>query len=85
MEGSKSFGTQITKKHLGTLSALFFGRAWEKMGQKCQYLAKNASFGPKVLIFMGVSKSFGTNIAENHLGNLFPLFVVTKRVQPDLK
>ena len=23
---------------------------------------------------MGVSKSFGTNITENHLGNLFALF-----------
>ena len=25
-----------------------------------------AVFGPKILIFMGVSKSFGTNITENH-------------------
>ena len=24
-----------------------------------------AVFGPKILIFMGVSKSFGTNITEN--------------------
>ena len=29
-----------------------------------------AVFGPKILIFMGVSKSFGTNITENHLDNL---------------
>ena len=33
-----------------------------------------AVFGPKILIFMGVSKSFGTNITENHLGNLSALF-----------
>ena len=33
-----------------------------------------AVFGPKILIFMGVSKSFGTHITENHLGNLFALF-----------
>ena len=48
------------------------------MDQKCQYLAKKANFGPnlavhehKILIFLGVSKSFGTHIKENHLGNLF--------------
>ena len=41
------------------------------MGQKCRYLAKNFSFGPnlavfepKILIFTGVSKSFGTQITE---------------------
>ena len=33
-----------------------------------------AIFGPKILIFMGVSKSFGTNITENHFGNLSALF-----------
>ena len=33
-----------------------------------------AVFGPKILIFIGVSKSFGTNITENHLGNLSALF-----------
>ena len=33
-----------------------------------------AVFGPKILIFMGVSNSFGNNIAENHPGNLSPLF-----------
>ena len=33
-----------------------------------------AIFGPKSLIFMGVSKSFCTNIAENHLDNLFASF-----------
>ena len=33
-----------------------------------------AVFGPKILIFMGVSKSFGTNITENHFGNLSELF-----------
>ena len=33
-----------------------------------------AVFGPKSLIFMGLSKSFGTNITENHLDNLFASF-----------
>ena len=33
-----------------------------------------AVFGPKILIFMAVSKSFGTNITENHFGNLSALF-----------
>ena len=33
-----------------------------------------AVFGPKSRIFMGVSKSFGTNITENHLDNLSALF-----------
>ena len=53
------------------------------MVQKCRYLAKNVSFwpnsalyGPKILIFTGVSKSFGTHITENHLDNLFELFLV---------
>ena len=39
---SKRFGTHITENHLRTSFALFFGRAWDKMGQKCQFLAKNA-------------------------------------------
>ena len=44
-------------------------------------MTKNADFGPnlavlgpKILIFMGVSKSFGANITEKHLGNLSALF-----------
>ena len=70
---SKSFGTNITENHLDNLSALFFGQALDQMGQKCQYLAQNdqkyfgpnlAVFGPKILIFMGLSKSFGTNITK---------------------
>ena len=35
----------ITENHLDNLSALFFGQALDQMGQKCRYLAKNASFG----------------------------------------
>ena len=48
-----------------------FGQAWDQMFQKCQYLSKKANFepnlaiyGPKILFFMAVSKSFGTNITE---------------------
>ena len=34
---------------------------------KNSFFAPNlAFFGPKILIFMEVSKSFGTNITENH-------------------
>ena len=45
---SKSFGTNLTENHLDNLSALFFGQALDQMGQKCRYLAQNASFGPIV-------------------------------------
>ena len=42
---------------------------------KNAYIGQNlAVFGPKILIFMGVSKSFGTNITENYLDNLSALF-----------
>ena len=48
---SKSFGNNITENHLDNLSSLFFGHAIDQMGQKCQYLAKNASFGPNLAVF----------------------------------
>ena len=71
MEVSESFGTNITENHLGNLSPLFFIQAIDQMGQKCRYFAKNVSFGPnlavlgpKILIFTGGSKSFGTHIRE---------------------
>merc|ERR1712020_298037 len=48
---SKSFGTNITENYLDNLSALFFGHALDQMGQKCRYLAQNASFGPNIGIF----------------------------------
>ena len=50
---SKSFGTNITENHLDNLSALFFGQALDQMGQKCRYLAQNASFEPKIQFFGG--------------------------------
>ena len=63
----KSFGTNITENHLDNLSALFFGQFLDQMGQKCQYLAENASyepnlavFGPKILIF--ILKTLVSNI-----------------------
>ena len=40
---SKSFGTNTTENHQDNLSTLFFGQALDQMGQKCPYLAKNAS------------------------------------------
>ena len=33
--GSKSSGKHIPENHLDTLFALFFGRAWNQMGEKC--------------------------------------------------
>ena len=54
MEVSESFGTNITENHLDNLSALFFGQSLDHMGQKCRYLAENASFGqigPKIQFF----------------------------------
>ena len=48
---SKFFGTNITEHHQDNLSSLFFGQALDQMGQKCRYLAKNASFGPNFAVF----------------------------------
>ena len=79
--GSKSFGTHVTEKPTRHLVCILFGRPRDQMGQKCQNLAQKANLWPnlavlepKILIFMGVSKSFGTNITENHFGNLSALF-----------
>ena len=138
---SKSFGTHFTEKPPKHLVCIVFWSAWDKMGQKCQYLAqsdqecrflakfgcfwaknpyyfrrkqkfwyqckgkttyapclhhflaghgtkwaKNANiwpksqywvkfgrFGPKIPIFVRVSKSFGTNITKKRLGYLSAL------------
>ena len=56
---SKSFGTNITENHFGNLSALFFGHALDQVGQKCQYLAQNASFGPNLAVFGPKIQFFG--------------------------
>jgi len=37
-------------------------------------LTKFGHFGPKILIFMGVSKSFGTNITEKPPGRFVWIF-----------
>ena len=67
---SKSFGTNITENHLDNLFASIFGQALDQMGQKCRYLAQNASFGPSLAVFgpkiqfLGAgSKNFGTLIS----------------------
>ena len=52
MEVSKSFGTNLTENHFGSLSTLYFGQSLDQMGQKCRYLAKNAKKKlEKVIIF----------------------------------
>ena len=55
----KSFGTNIMENHLDNLSALFFSQAIDQMGQKCRYLAKNASFGPNLADLGPKIQSFG--------------------------
>jgi len=50
------------------------GNIWPKMTKNADFGPNLAVFWPKILIFMGVSKSFGTNITENHLDNLSALF-----------
>ena len=76
--GSKS--SHLSENHPGTSFALFFGRAWHQMDQKGQndqnpiFWAEFGRFWAKILIFMGVSKRFGTNITENHLDNLSASF-----------
>merc|ERR1711923_545602 len=56
---SKSFGTNITENHFGNLFALFFGHALDQVGQKCRYLAQNASFGPNLAVFGSQIQFFG--------------------------
>ena len=52
------------------------GNIWPKMTKNADFGPNMAIFGPKILILMGVSKSFGTNITENHLDNLSALFLI---------
>ena len=59
MGGSKSFGTNITENYLDNLSALFFGQTLDQIGQKCRYLAQNASFGPNLAVFGPKIQFFG--------------------------
>ena len=67
---SKSLRTNITENHQDNLSALFFGQPLDQMGQKCRYLAQNASFGPNLAFFgpkiqfLGAgSKNLGTLVS----------------------
>ena len=47
---NKIFGTLITERTPRQLVCIVFGRAWNEIGQKGRYLAKNASFGPNVAV-----------------------------------
>ena len=79
------------KTHMGTLFALLFGRAFDKMGKKaniCPKLTKNAYFGPilavfgpKILIFMGVSKSFGTKTPKPRKGLFYLISCIINVVE----
>ena len=53
MGESKTFGTNIKENHPDNLSALFFGRALDQMGQKCQFWAKFGHFWAQNPIFWG--------------------------------
>ena len=44
---------------------------WPKMTKNAYFGPNLAVFGPKILILMGGSKSFGTHVTENHLGTLY--------------
>merc|ERR1712067_17985 len=74
----KSFVAHITENppkhpvHIVFWSGI--GQNVQKNGNIWPKMTKNAVFGPKILIFMGVRKSFGTIITENHLDNLSALF-----------
>ena len=72
-------GHQMNRQGLANNDQFLIGNGtkWAKNAKmtKNAYFGPNlAVFGPKILIFMGVSKSFGTNITENHLDNLSALF-----------
>ena len=65
---SKSFGTHVTEKPPGHLVCIVFfvglGTKRANNAEKANFGPNLAIFGPKILIFMRVSKSFGTNITE---------------------
>ena len=46
------------------------GNIWPKMTKNADFGPNLAVFGPKILIFMGVSKGFGTHISEKLPGQL---------------
>ena len=71
-EVSKSFGTHITEEPPRHLVRIVFGWVWDQMGQKLQYLAKDASLRPNLAVFGqklhflgGWSKTFGILISGN--------------------
>ena len=72
--GSINFGTQVTEKPSRHLVCFVFWSGMRPNGPKMPIFGNKASIGPQILIFMGVSQSFGTNITENHLDNLFASF-----------
>ena len=55
------------------------GNIWPKMTKNADFGPNLAIFGPKSLIFMGVSKSFGTNITENHLDNFVRIVFLVRQ------
>ena len=83
-EEIKRFVTHITENPKRHLVRIVFGRhrtqwaknanIWPKMTKNAYFGPDLADFGPKILTFMAVSKSFGTNITKNHLDNLSALF-----------
>ena len=64
---SKSFGTNITENHLDNLSALFFGQAFDQMGQIWPFLGQKSNF-----VGAG-SKNFGTLISGFQWDTFFVL------------
>ena len=91
----KSFVTHITENSPRHLVHIVFGRSLDKMCKKWQYLAqddKNTDFGPnlgvfgpKILIFKGGNKTFGTHISGNLLDTCFVLKYWPARLQWDAR
>ena len=72
MGGSKSFGNFVTEKPPRHLVCIVYGRAWDQMDQKCQYLAKKANFGQNLAVYGPIihfwgrwSSTFGILISGN--------------------
>ena len=62
--GSINFGTQVTEKPSRHLVCFVFWSGMRPNGPKMPIFGNKASIGPQILIFMGVSQSFGTHITE---------------------
>ena len=62
---------------------MFFGRPFDQMGQKCRYLAQNASFWPNLAVFGPKIQFFGGREGANDhytWGYNFPIGTTPKKI-----